>query len=79
MRLANWRTSTWAACGLLGLLGLGVYFLLATQYQQDLGYDLYGLGAVVAILVGVHIQFSPPAARPGTLSRSAWPFRPPAT
>ena len=63
-RLADWRASTWTAYGLLGLLGLGVYFLLATQHQQDLGYDLYGLGAVVAILVGVRVH------RPAR--RAAW-------
>jgi diguanylate cyclase (GGDEF)-like protein len=62
--VANWRTSAWVAYGLLGLLGVGVYFLLATQYQQDLGYDLYGLGAVVAILVGLRVH------RPA--NRAAW-------
>jgi hypothetical protein len=56
VRRANWRASAWAVYGLLGLLGVGVYFLLATQYEQDLGYDLYGLGAVVAILVGVRVH-----------------------
>src|SRR5450759_4625035 len=34
--LAPWRTSGWAAYGLLGLLGVGAYFLVATQRQQDL-------------------------------------------
>ncbi|HEY5434494.1 MAG TPA: EAL domain-containing protein [Candidatus Limnocylindrales bacterium] len=62
--LAPWRTSGWAAYGLLGLLGVGAYFLVATQRQQDLAYDLYGLGAVAAILVGVRVH------RPAR--RAAW-------
>jgi len=62
--LARWRISAWAAYGLLGLLGVGAYFLVATQRQQDLGYDLFGLGAVAAILVGVRVH------RPAR--RAAW-------
>jgi len=61
---ARWRTSAWAAYGLLGLLGVSAYFLVATQYQQDLVYELYGLGAVAAILVGVRVH------RPA--HRAAW-------
>lgn len=62
--LARWRTSAWAAYGLLGLLGVGSHFLVATQRQQDLGYDLFGLGAIAAILVGVRVY------RPAR--RAAW-------
>jgi diguanylate cyclase (GGDEF)-like protein len=63
---ASWRTSGWAAYGLLGLLGVAAYFLLAAQYQQDLSYDLYGLSAVAAILVGV--RFHQPVRRAAWLT-----------
>ena len=54
--LARTRTLAWAVYGVLGLVGLGAYFLIADQRAQDLAYDVYGLTAVGAILVGVRLN-----------------------
>ncbi len=63
-RATTLSTYGWLAFGAVGLLVLGAYYLLASARVQDLLYDLYGLAAAGAILVGVR------AYRP--VRRDAW-------
>ena len=50
------RSRTWLAYLLVGLLATGIYFLLPSTGAQNVLYDLIGVSALIAVLVGVRVH-----------------------